>query len=407
MASMIYHYRGFTATGEKTAGSTKAESLDMAREDLKRRGVVATLLEPQNSAYAILRGEISLPFGRRQAQILFFRTFAMLARAGKNTDDALAITVARTTNKPFRESLMAVRAEMNAGASLSEAFATRPASFTPLQVAMIRVGETAGAIDDILDRLAKFLEEERANSRRITGALAYPAVVLSAAVSLVIFMFTTIIPQFAKFFASYGVDLPPVTKAMLSVSAVMTQPVTPILTLLGIVAGILLLARSLRTRAGRVAIDNFRLRIPLFGNLVRKSVVSRISRLLSLLLQSGVDIDQSLEIMVPVAGSPVFAKALEDMRRDLASGSRFVEAIETTKLFDGLFIALLDSGAETGAIDRTLITIADYYDDDIAATVVTLNAALQPVLLLFLGVVTTLIAIGVYLPLYQLVSNVR
>jgi type II secretory pathway component PulF len=140
---------------------------------------------------------------------------------------------------------------------------------------------------------------------------------------------------------------------------------------------------------------------------VRKSIVSRISRLLSLLLQSGVDIDQSLEIMLPVAGSPVFARALDDVRTDLAGGSSFVQAIEATKLFDGLFIALLDSGAETGAIDRTLITIANYYDDDIAATVVTLNAALQPVLLLFLGIVTTLIAIGVYLPLYQLVSNVR
>jgi len=155
--AIIYHYRGFTSTGEKAAGSTKAESLDAAREDLKRRGVIATLLEPQNSAYSFLRGEIALPFGRRQAQILFFRTFAMLARAGKNTDEALAIAVQRSTNKLFKESLMAVRAEMNAGASLSEAFATRPASFSPLKVSIIKVGERAGAIDDLLDRLAKFL----------------------------------------------------------------------------------------------------------------------------------------------------------------------------------------------------------------------------------------------------------
>jgi type IV pilus assembly protein PilC len=407
MPAIIYSYRGFTATGEQTAGSTKADSLDMAREDLKRRGVVATLLEPQNGAYALLRGEIALPWGRRQAQIQFFRTFAMLARAGKNTDDALAITVARTTNKLFRESLMAVRAEMNAGASLSEAFATRPASFSGLQVAMIKVGEKAGAIDDILDRLASFLEEERANSRRITGALAYPAVVLTSAITLVTFMFTTIIPQFATFFKSYDVELPAVTKVMLAISAVLTQPVTPLVVLLGLVAAGFLLYRALQTTPGRVALDRIRLRIPLFGNLVRKSIVSRISRLLSLLLQSGVDIDQSLEIMLPVAGSPVFARALDAMRADLASGSSFVQAIETTNLFDGLFIALLDSGAETGAVDQTLITIANYYDDDIAATVVTLNAALQPVLLLFLGIVTTLIAIGVYLPLYQLVSNVR
>jgi len=198
-----------------------------------------------------------------------------------------------------------------------------------------------------------------------------------------------------------------VTKIMLSISAVLTQPVTPLVVLASLGGAGFLLYRALQTAPGRIALDRVRLRIPLFGNLVRKSVVSRISRLLSLLLQSGVDIDQSLEIMLPVAGSPVFARALDDMRADLGSGSSFVQAIEATNMFDGLFIALLDSGAETGAIDRTLITIANYYDDDIAATVVTLNAALQPVLLLFLGVVTTLIAIGVYLPLYQLVSNVR
>jgi len=407
MAAIIYQYRGFTATGEKTSGSTKADSLDAAREDLKRRGVIATLLEPQGSFYSMMRGELNLPFGKREAQILFFRTFAMLARAGKNTDEALGITVQRATNKLFRESLMAVRAEMNAGASLSEAFASRPASFSQLQVAMIRVGETAGAIDDILDRLAKFLEEERASSRQIVGALAYPAVVLTSAISLVIFMFTSIIPQFAQFFSSYGVELPTVTRVMLGISQVMTQPITSIIAIAVVAGGILLFARALRTEGGRYMIDRARLRIPFFGRLIAKSVVSRVSRLLSLLLQSGVDIDQSLEIMVPVAGSSVYARALTAMRADLATGSSFVQAIEATKLFDGLFIALLDSGAETGAIDQTLVTIANYYDEDVAATIVTLNAALQPLLLLFLGVVTTLIAIGVYLPLYQLVSNVR
>jgi len=407
MAAIIYHYRGFTASGEKTSGSTKAESLDDAREDLKRRGVIATLLEPEGSLYSLFRGEINLPFGRRQAQILFFRTFAMLARAGKNTDEALGITVQRATNKLFRESLMAVRAEMNAGASLSEAFATRPASFSPLQVAMIRVGERAGAIDEILDRLAKFLEQERASSRQIAGALAYPGVVLTSAITLVIFMFTSIIPQFAQFFSSYGVELPTVTRVMLAISAVMTQPLFSVVVVGSIVAGVVLFFRALQTDAGRYAIDRVRLRVPFFGRIVAKSVVSRISRLLSLLLQSGVDIDQALEIMQPVAGSTVYARALDAMRADLATGSNFVQAVEATKLFDGLFIALLDSGAETGAIDQTLVTIADYYDEDVAATVVTLNAALQPLLLLFLGVVTTLIAIGVYLPLYQLVSNVH
>jgi type IV pilus assembly protein PilC len=405
--AIIFNYRGFTATGEKAAGATRAPTIEAAREDLRRRGVMATTLRPAGTWDALLNGEISLPGKKRTAQILFFRTFAMLARAGKDTDAALSITIARSTNKIFRESLEAVRAEMLAGATLSDAVATRPDSFSPLQVAMLRVGEKAGAIDDILERLAGFIESERATGRRITGAVAYPVVVLSSALSLLVFMFTTIIPGFASFFVSFHVDPPATTRLLLQISTVVTTPFT------WFVVGVLLaglgvlLIRLWSTRQGRVVLDRVRLNLPIFGPLVAKSIIARTARLLALLLQSGVDIDGALEILIPVTGSVVYEVGLEKIRKGMAGGESFVAAMESTGLFDGMFVALLESGEETGAVDRMLVTVSKYYEDEIEASITVLNAALQPILLLFLGGITGLIAVGVYLPLYQFLSNIH
>jgi type II secretory pathway component PulF len=405
--AIIFHYRGFNANGEKTAGSTKAATVEGAREDLRRRGVVATRIEPDSTWYSLLNGEITLPGKKRESQILFFRTLAMLVRAGKDTDQALGITIARASNKVFRESLQAVRAEMNAGASLSEALATRPDSFSDLQVGMIRIGEKSGAVDEILERLASFLENERSTARKISGAIAYPVVVLLSSIGLLIFMFTTIIPSFASFFVTYDVALPPVTRALLDISHVLTQPFTWLVVAAAVVGIAIVGARALSSNVGRMALDRVRLRLPLVGPLISKSIVARTARLLATLLQSGVDIDEGLEILIPVTGSVVFAAGLEDVREDLAAGAGFVSSIEATNLFDSVFIALVDSGQETGAIDRTLVTAAEYYEEEVSAAVNVLNAALQPALLLVLGVITALIAIGVYLPLYQLVSNVK
>lgn len=403
----VYHYSGFTATGDKAAGSFKAEDERVAREDLKRRGIILTSLIPEGSARRLFRGEFAMPGSLRESQMLFFRTFAMLARAGKPTDAALAIAAKRAKSQSFRESIDAIRAEMNGGASLSESLATRPRQFTALQAAIVSVGEKAGRVDEVLERIADFTEAERATSRRVTGALAYPAIVVAASVGLLTFMFTVIIPSFRTFFAQYDVELTIETRIVLAVSDLARSPFTWVALLGMVIGGVMLYGSAKRTEGGRYALDALRFKIPIVGPILAKSIVARIARLLSLLLESGVDVDEGLKIMIPVAESAVYARALQKMREDLAGGASFITAIEGTNRFDTIFIALIESGQEIGAIDQMLNKAADYYDEDVTAALNVLSASLQPILLGVLGLVVLVLAIGVYLPLYQLVSNVH
>lgn len=406
MTDGLYRYRARSAAGELVCGSMEAPSVDAVLANLRTRALFVTAVARETALARTLGGSLSLGRPARRALLAFFRSFSTLVRAGVPLRRALEVAIERTSDPVLRESLRGVVADVEHGSSLGDALERRPRAFAPLYVAMVRAGEAGGILDDVLERLASFLERDADLRKKVRAALAYPAVVTTAALGLVLFLIARIVPMFAQMFDAFHAELPPTTRALLAIGSALQEPAVWIAGGVSLAALIGATVLAARTARGALLLDAARLRLPVVGTMLQKSITARVARMLATLLRSGIDLVTAIAVVVPVAGSPSYAAALGRVDVALRAGEPLTAPLEASRLFDPLAVALVRVGEETGLVDEMLLKVASYFETDVEASIATLGAVLEPALIGALGTVVGFIVFSVFIPLYALIGSV-
>jgi type IV pilus assembly protein PilC len=406
MAGLLYRYTARTIEGDLVRGSMEAPSAEAVLATLRTRALFVTAVDRETAGARRLMQTLRLGSVSRKALLAFFRSFSTLIRSGVPMRRSLGVAIERCNDATLREALRSVLADIEYGSSLSDAMAKRPTAFPRLYVAMIRAGETGGILDDVLERLALFLERDANLRKKVQSALAYPAVVLTAALGLVIFLIARIVPMFSTMFASFNVDLPWSTTLLLGLGQVLQQPIPWIAMGISVFAFAFFGRHFSRTTQGAIVIDRIRLRLPIVGSLLHKSIMARISRMLATLLRSGIELVTAIDVIVPVAGSALYARAFERVNAALREGEPLTAPLMDAKFFDPMFVALVHVGEETGLIDEMLFKVAEYFESDVEAAIATLGAVIEPALIVFLGGVVGFIVFSIFIPLYSLIGSV-
>ena len=405
--SVTFAYRARKPSGEAVRGTMRALDRPTALAALRERMLIPSSLEAKTTAYS---------FGRMFARskpaerLAFFRAYAALEASGVDFSTSFGLLIAQARTPRMKEALSNIKADVEqAGEKLWAAMSHRPDEFTDLEVAMIAAGEEAGNREEVFDRLATFLERDEKLRKRLRAALFYPSLVVGAACLITIYLFTIVIPQFARLFTTFDVPLSPIMVALTNLTNAVSSPVA-IATLAG-TAGFAVIAtsRTLATPEGALAFDALRFRLPVLGDAMRKSIVARLCRVLATLLQSGVNQMRALEVSLPVAESPLFANAIERARERIANGraASLEEALGESRQFPPLMLGFIGIGATAGTIPAMLFKIAEYYEEDVESVLTALPAAIQTVVTLGLGAVVATIVYIVYVPLTTLSSSIH
>ena len=406
MSAILYRYSARTVEGELIRGEMEAPSVDDVLASLRTRALFVTAVHRESALTRTIARPIALGVPKRRALLAFFRSFATLIRAGVPMRRALEVAIARTADRPLRESLRGVLADIEHGVALSVAMGKRPRAFPALSIAMISAGEAGGILDEVLERLASLLEREADLRKKVRAALAYPAVVLIAALALMLFLIARIVPMFAQMFDAFHVDLPVTTKLLLGLGQLLTQPAPWIGFTAFAALAILVALGPARSKRGALVVDRIRLRLPIVGTLLHKSITARVARMLATLLRSGIELVRAIAVVRPVAGSPLYAAALERVDVALREGDPLTTPLQAANLFDPLAIAMIRVGEETGQIDEMLLKVAAYFETDVESAIATLGAVIEPLLIGGLGIVVGFIVFSVFIPLYSLIGSV-
>ncbi len=404
---MTFAYRARTPSGDPVAGTMRALDRSAALATLRERMLIPSKLEPTTTTFSLGRLFVRAKPNERLA---FFRAYAALEQSGVDFSTAFELLIEQTRTPRMRDALASIRSDVERGGEkLWAAMSHRPDEFSDLEVAMVAAGEEAGNREEVFDRLATFLERDERLRKKLGAALFYPALVLVAALLISLYLFIVVIPQFAKLFASFGVELTPLMSALLGLTTVLAHPVAIALALLAVVLGSTSLARALRTREGALAFDALRMRVPLLGDAIRKTIVARLCRVLATLLQSGVNQVRALEVAIPVAESPIYAAAIETARERIAGGvsASLEEALAATAQFPPLVLGFVRVGGSAGNIPAMLVKIAEYYEEDVESLLSALPTIIQTAVTLGLGAVVAAIVYVVYVPLSTLSTSIH
>ena len=405
----VFAYEAVDKSGQKVKKELDAPSKDEAIKILKTQGLRPTKIVLRSSAGGGggkgKKKQIVLFSRVTSAQITTFTTqLATLQDAGLPIVRSIKILEGQQKPGKFKDQLSQVAEEVESGATFSEALAKHPRSFDKLYVSMVRAGEAGGVLDVILNRLAGFMEKSQKLKKKVKGAMIYPVAVISVAGVILIFIMSYVVPSFEAMFKDLGQGLPAPTQLLLSTSKTIRQfwyliPGIP-LTLWGIYTAI---ARSVK---GRKAIDGFKLKMPIFGNIINKSSISRFCRTLGTLIASGVPILEALRIVKDAIGNVVIAGAIEEVHGSIREGETIADPLRASGAFDELIVNMIDVGEETGELDKMLIKIADNYENDVDILVEGLSSLLEPLIIVTLGGAVGFIVIALFLPLIKIIESV-
>ncbi len=397
----VFTYRGVnragaTVTGERTA-ETKAEIAAM----LKRENINVSKLSQKGK-------EFNIPtFGGgvdAKELAVFTRQFSVMIDAGLPLVQCLEILAGQQENKTFQKILTGVRASVEGGASLSNSMKQYEKVFDPLYYNMVDAGETGGILDTILQRLSSYIEKNVKLKRAVKSAMIYPIAVLSIAGGVIILLLWKVVPIFTQLFNGLGVDLPLPTRVVIAISSFIGSIYGLVIVVFFIGAGVAL-KMWYGTPAGRYALDALVLKIPLIGPLMRRIAVARFTRTLGTLISSGVPILEGLDITARTSGNAVVEKAIIQTRKAVEAGRSLVDPLKETDVFPGMVTQMIGVGEQTGAMDAMLQKIADFYEDEVDAAVKDLLTAMEPLMIVILGVVVGGIVVSMYLPLFSLIGK--
>ena len=337
--------------------------------------------------------------------VIFTRQFATMINSGLPLVQSLNILAAQTENVKLKETTRAVVSDVEAGNTLADAFGRHPTVFPALYVNMVAAGEAGGILDTILLRLATFLEKNDKLIRKVKSAMIYPAVIATVAAGAIIILLVFVIPVFQEMFSSVAMELPLPTRIVIAMSDFLQSFWWALLLALGF--GIFGIKRFYATATGRRRIDGILLAMPVLGDVLRKSAVSRFTRTLGTLVSSGVSILDGLEITAKTAGNAVIQDAIMASRSSIAGGDTIAAPLEKSGVFPPMVISMIAVGEQTGGLDEMLSKIADFYDDEVDVAVGGLLALMEPVMILFLGVVVGGMIVAMYLPIFGMMQTIQ
>jgi type IV pilus assembly protein PilC len=401
---MRFAYTARTPAGDAVRGDVSAPDAATARNELQRRALAITSLAPRSAwrtaGLRLARGSFSA------YRLVFFRSLSTLIRAGVPLRRGLEVAMNRGGNAAFAGALREVLDGVDRGEPLSIAFARRPDLFPAAVVAMTAAGEAGGVLDEVLERVARLVEREDALRKSVVGALAYPLTVFCATCVLVLFLVLRIVPAFATLFAGLHVELPLSTRLLLAFGSAAASPAAAFAALALGIALAAAASAGTRTQRGRIVLDRLRLRLPVAGALLRKTIHARIAGLLGTLVRSGIELSAAIELAAEATWSPVHAGCLRRVAAALRDGDPLTPPLAATGVFDGMFVALVGIGEEAGMLDVILPKAAEYFEADVAATIATLASVVEPALILFLGAAVGTVVYSIYIPLYSLIGSI-
>jgi len=399
----IFIWKGRTPTGGLTSGELTADNQSKVIEALRKRNIIVTSVKEKPR-------EIKIPFlsgGRVKVKDLaiFTRQFSTMISAGLPLMQCLDIQSQQIEKEGFRKIVKLVMTDIEGGSTLADALRRHPATFSALYTNMVDAGEKGGILDNILARLATYLEKAEALNRKIKGAMIYPTIVISVAVIASVVLLVFVIPVFAAMFKEMNATLPLPTRITIMVSNALKSSILIIVAV--IVAVVILLRVYYKTDNGQKVIDTLLLKMWIMGPLIQKSSISRFARTLGTLLASGVAILDALEITAKTAGNRVVHDAVMEARKSIGGGETISAPLRTMKVFPPMVTSMIAVGEATGGLDEMLTKIADFYDAEVDAAVENLTAALEPVIIVFLGIFIGGLVISMYLPIFEIASVIK
>jgi type IV pilus assembly protein PilC len=401
-----FAYVGRTRQGTVKKGELSAKSRDEAVDQLRKQQVVVTSLEER----AAKSGKFSLSLGSGLTDkdlVVFTRQFGTMINAGLPLIQCLDILATQSENKVLRETVADVKNHVESGSTFSDALRKHPKVFDDLYVNMIHAGEVGGLLDTILTRLAKHIEKAMKLKGQIKSAMVYPIAILGVAVIVISVLMVWVIPIFAKMFAEMSggkVGLPGPTQLVIDISNFFQNYIVYIV--IALAAAIYGTKRYYNTTNGRVVIDRLLLRLPIFGDIIRKAAVAKFTRTLGTLITSGVPLLEGLGICAKTSGNKVIEEALLGARISISSGKTISEPLAKSQVFPKMVTHMISVGESTGALDAMLGKIADFYEDEVDQAVAAMTSLLEPIMMVVLGTIIGFIVIAMYLPIFTMASAI-
>ena len=402
-----FAYVGRTRSGAVKKGELSAKTRDEAVDQLRKQSVVVTSLEEKKGGGFDL-SKISLGSGLTDKDLVVFtRQFGTMINAGLPLVQCLEILSTQSENKVLRETIGEVKIQVEAGSTFSDALRRHPKVFDDLYVNLVHAGEVGGLLDTILTRLAKYIEKAMKLKGQIKSAMIYPAAIMGVAVIVITVLMLFVIPIFAKMFLELSggkVALPGPTQIVIDVSNFF---IAYWYVILGAIVGMLVgIKKYYGTVQGRLVIDKLLLKLPVVGDLIRKASVAKFTRTLGTLLSSGVPLLDGMTICAKTSGNKVVEGTLIDARVSISGGKTIADPLAASGVFPKMVTHMIAVGESTGALDAMLGKIADFYEDEVDQAVASLTALLEPMMMVFLGVVIGFIVVAMYLPIFKMASAI-
>ncbi|HXG51864.1 MAG TPA: type II secretion system F family protein [candidate division Zixibacteria bacterium] len=403
----IYVWEGKTAQGKTMRGELEAPSVDAVFQLLRDRRIRPLPNRIREKGTGLSR-EIRIPgLGEKvkpRDVSLFTRQFATMIDAGLPIVQCLDILAEQSENKVLRNTVRTIRQDVESGSTLGEALKKHPKIFDDLYTSMVEAGEAGGVLNTILNRVAMFIEKATKLRKKVKGAMIYPCTIVVVAAIVVAILLIFVIPVFSELYGSMGKALPVPTQVTINLSNWFVKSWYYVLG--AVVAVIAAVRMYYRTEHGRMTIDRLLLRLPIFGDLLRKVAVARFSQNMSLLLSSGVPILDGLAITAKTAGNKVVEKAILDSRVSISQGKTVAEPLRESRIFPPMVCQMVAVGESTGGLDAMLKKVADLYEEEVDDAVNNLTALMEPLIMVVLGVILGGLVISMYLPIFQLGSLV-
>lgn len=404
----VFEYKGLTTDGKDAKGFIDAENLQSAKIKLRRSGVFPVEIseemekraEAESSAVRSLLRRV-----KKQEITIFTRQLATLLAAGLPLMEGLSAAIDHIDDPLLKRTITRVREDVREGRSLADAMRAHPKAFSGLYTNMIQAGETSGALDVVLARLADFQESQVRLRNKIWATMTYPVMMLFIGIGVLAFLFSFVIPQVTKVFEDIGQALPLPTLILISISNFFRFYWWAVAA--GIVVIVFAISKYVKTPQGKVMYDRFILKVPMFGKLVKLIAISRFSRTLSTLLASGVPLIAAMDIVKAVVNNSVLSKVLEDAKERVREGESLSEPLKRSGIFPSMVIQMITVGERSGELEGMLTKVSEAFDNEVDTTVAGLTALLEPVMILFMGVIVLFVVLSILLPIFEMSQVVR
>jgi type IV pilus assembly protein PilC len=399
----VYQWVGKNRNNEVQKGEIEAVSDEAVKAQLTRQRITPSKVKKKPKD---LFENVSFlqPKVKQRDVILFARQFSTMIDAGLPIIQCLDILCSQQSNTTFKKMLKEIKESVEGGATLAEALKKFPKQFDNLFVNMIAAGETGGILDTILRRLAAYMEKAAKLKAQVKGAMTYPIVTLIIAVMVLAVILVFVIPVFEEMFADFGGELPVPTQIVVAMSDMVKSKIVYII--VGLVLFVIAFKKFYGTEKGRGVIDSLLLKIPVFGDLLRKVAVAKFTRTMGTMLASGVNILEALDIVAKTAGNKTVENAIYSVRKGIAEGRTMADPLAQSGVFPSMVCQMIGVGESTGALDAMLEKIADFYDEEVDQAVENLTALIEPFMLVFLGVTIGGLVIAMYLPIFKMAGAI-